>query len=199
MSVCPKRGAFFDSVSRAGRCLIRRTTVAGQMPFGSRRGAASRRPRSTTPPERAALADDGEVVRFGTPELTAGLIRPGTGMSSATEGRCSERIGCERGVGSRKLGRARSGLDDPYGHLSRLRLSDGRSGPVCVLPSRGSALAPLRPAATAVAGPNPFGANHQQRPVRLRDGPIRQNVSDSGGLSVTSRSLHDPFQTGGAA
>jgi hypothetical protein len=114
------------------------------------RGAPSRWPRSTAPPGRAALTP--MTVRsssLGTHGLTVGLISPGTGTSSKTEGACSERPACERGFGSRQLDCARRGLDDQYGHLSRLRLSEGRPGPMCVLPSRASALALLRPAATA--------------------------------------------------
>jgi hypothetical protein len=86
------------------------------------------------------------------------------------EGSCSERIACERGSGSRQLHSARRVLDDPYGHLSCVWLSDGRSRPLCELPTRGNALTILRSAATAGAEPIIFGAN-QLRPVWFRRTP----------------------------
>jgi hypothetical protein len=145
----------------------------------------------------AGSAELGDGVPSITPELTAGLIGPGTGMCTSMEGSCSERIACERGSGRRQLRSARRLLDDPYGHLSRVWLSDGQSGPLCELPSRGSALTLSRSAATAGAGTQSFSERINGGPYGSPC-PIHQNISGSGRLSMTSRSLHDSFPCGRA-
>jgi hypothetical protein len=125
-----------------------------------------------------------------TPELTAGLIMPGTGMCTSTEGSCSERIACDRGSGSRQLHSARRLLDDPYGHLSRVWLSHGRSRGLCELPSRGTALILLRSAATAGAEPHHFRSESTAAPT-VSPWPLHQNISGPGRFSVACRALHD--------
>ena len=130
------------------------------------------------------------------PELTARLLGPETGMCTSMEGSGSERIACERGSGSRQLRSARRLLDDPYGHLSRVWLSDGRSGPLCVLPSRGNALTRMRS--------RPQLALDLILSERINGGPngspcpVHQNISGSGRFSATSRSLLDSFPGGRA-
>ena len=69
-----------------------------------------------------------------------------------------ERTGrAQRRLGSR-LSRARSGPGDRHGHyLSRMRLSDGRSEPMSILPSKASTRASLRSATETGAISNQGG------------------------------------------